>query len=211
MGGVNLEEISRLKEMGSSIKIGICTGDFSFLHNAVSILKERGIPHDLIVPDEPYMGILDCVILDRGMDTPDFPNCKPRIVRKTKDTEGTIDRAVFKAIVKGNPTLLVIGIDPGKRPGMAFLMDGQLVNIHRSFSEIDIIVRIKRARSSYRPGKLLVKIGDGDPSSRDMIIDELSRAGLSMELVDEHRTTTTRRFRDENAALKIARTRGKPI
>ncbi len=211
MGGMRLDDISRLKDEESSVKIGICTLDFSFLHDAAAILKERNIPHFMIDADETFYGSIDSLIIDKGMNIPDLPNCRPRIVRRANNIYGTLDRAVFEAFKMKRPELLVIGIDPGKRPGMAFLADGRLVKVHRSLSGNDIDTMIKRARSSYRPRNLLVRIGNGDPLSRDRIIEELKDMGISMEMVDERRTTTTKRYRDESAALKIALTKGNPV
>lgn len=211
MGGLSLDDISKLRQMESSITLGVCSEDFSLIHDYSLILNDRGIAFQMLAPGKRSDGQIDALVLDRNTECPVFEHRQPPIINCSKATEVTIDRAVFIALGRREPDLLVIGIDPGKRPGMAFIIDGFLIKVHRSYPGEDLVKKIVGARSSYRPKKVLIRIGDGDPSARDSIIEELDGMGIPMELVDERRTSISSRFRDEIAALKIAHTSGVPI
>ena len=56
----------------------------------------------------------------------------------------------------------------------------------------------------------MIRIGRGDPANRDSIIDVLDGIGIPIEIVDERRTTRGTKFRDQNAAVRIARESSDP-
>jgi hypothetical protein len=206
-----LKEISQLRKKERSILIGLCTDDFSFLHDALKLLRNRRIPHSVIEPGSIVEGPVECLILKPGLERPVFSSASPVIIEPSRDAEETIDTSISAIMGVNRPELLVVGIDPGKRPGMAFLADGVLVSIYRSTGPDDIIERIQRGRRAYHPRSVLVRLGNGDPDTRDPIMKRLTEEDIRVELVDESRTTTTKRFRDENAAVLIGNTRGQPI
>jgi hypothetical protein len=208
---LSLKEISQLRKKERSFLMCLCIDDFSFMHDALKLLRYRKIPHSVVEPGSVVEGPVDCLILEPGLERPVFSSANPVIIEPSRDAGETIDTAVSAIMGVNRPELLLIGIDPGKRPGMAFLADGVLVSIYRSTGPNDIIERIHRGRRAYHPRSLLVRLGNGDPETRDPILKRLIEEDLLVELVDESRTTTTRRFRDENAAVLIGNTRGEPV
>jgi hypothetical protein len=94
---------------------------------------------------------------------------------------------------------------------LAFLLDGRLVSIYRAIDTSDVIARIKLCISAYSPRSTLVRIGDGAPVSRGKIVEGLKWIHIPIEIVDERRTTTLKKYRDEAAAVMIAQTKGEPI
>jgi len=211
MGGLSLKEIARLKRKERSFFLALCTDDFSFLHDALEVLRDRKIPHSVVGSGAIVEGPVDCLIIDPGIERPVFSSSSPLIVVSSGDAGKTIDMALSGIMGANRPELLIVGIDPGKRPGMAFLADGILVSIYQATGPDDIVSRIERGRRVYHPGSILVRLGNGDPDTRDPILTRLKTEGLRVELVDESRTTTTRRFRDESAAVIIGNTRGEPV
>ncbi len=206
-----LNDIQRLLERERNTFIGICTSNFSFLHDALKILKDRNIPHTVLEPGSIWETSMDCLVIDLDLEVPKFKLNEPTLVRTRDDPEETIERALACAFGRSNPQELIVGVDPGKRPGLAFMSDGVLIAIQKAITPKEVEIRILRAKRAYGPRSLLVRIGDGDPENRDPIVKDLKNAGIPLEIVDESRTTTTKRFRDENAAVLIVHTKGRPV
>ena len=205
-----MDEVSHLRERERNILIGVCTYDFSQLHDLIRILKERHIPHALLEPSSIWEAKMDCLILDRDMEPPSFSLTDPPVVDLTSDANLTVERAIATSFGKSSPHELIAGIDPGKRPGIAFLADGTLISARRSAGPGAVVEIMLSARRAYMPETMLVRVGDGDPGQGEVILSDLRGAGFRTELVDESKTTRTKRYRDENAAVLIARTPGEP-
>ncbi|MFW3145859.1 MAG: hypothetical protein ACMUIE_03505 [Thermoplasmatota archaeon] len=206
-----MDEIDHLMASRSSMKLGLCTGDFSFLHDMVEVLNEMEISFDIIQPGSEYLGKIDILVIDSDSEPPVFVYCDPIWARRGKDIRSTLERALFRARGGRDASLMVVGVDPGKRPGIAVLVDGILVSVYKAVSPEEIPERIRSAKESFGPRSIMVRIGDGDPGRRDRIIEELRMMRLPMELVDEKQTTTSKRLRDERAAVAIAQTKGEPL
>ncbi|MGA1820457.1 MAG: hypothetical protein ACMUHU_05545 [Thermoplasmatota archaeon] len=211
MGGLRLDEVSQLREREKGFLIGICTVDFSFLHDIVKILKEKQIPRSILEPGSVFDASMDCLILEKGVDPPNFTFRMPNVVELTSNPREIVDRAIAACFGKDRPMHLVAGVDPGKRPGIAIIADGTLISASRSGGPSSVLDALMQARRSYRPREMLVRVGDGDPSQGSMIISDLKGAGFRIEIVDESQTTRTKKYRDENAAVLIARTPGEPV
>ena len=204
MGVKASEDIRKLKERIQGISIGVISSDFSFLHDLIVLSKARQIPLHVIDPTGAGDICLDCVILEADEDPP--PDIRTRYrINRFPDAERTLEKAIFASMDRGGPDLLAIGIDPGKRPGVAFIADGRLVSVYRSSGDSGVAERVKMIVGSCDPRKVLVRIGDGAPPSRDNIITLLKKMDMKIEMVDERKTTISKRYRDEVAAIMIAR------
>ena len=211
MRGEGAKGASALRKEEKAALIGICTKDFSKLYEMVRILSDREVGHALLGPGEATEIELDCLIMDRDGAPPVFKYGIPPIVTLMKDTSDTVERALAAAFGALGPNLLTVGIDPGSRPGMAFLADGRLISIFRAKGPEDAIRTVLKRRRAYRAKDMLVRVGNGGPVCRDAILGKLSKKRVRVEIVDEHSTTLTCKFRDENAAIVIAQTEGSPL
>ncbi len=206
-----MDEVSHLRVRKEALLIGICMDDFSLLHDVLYILKERNIHHVVLEQGDRWDSNMDALALQEGLNPPTFTLKIPPIVPISKDPEVTVDKVIACAFGRFEANELMVGIDPGKRPGISFVADGILISTHRSTGPEDILIKLTRGKKAFRPGRILVRIGNGDPVSRDPIILLIKKHGYSLEMVDEARTTKTKKFRDENAAVMIANTPGEPI
>ncbi len=211
MGVGMSDDIDRLLTRVQAVSIGVLTEDFSKIHDLIAVAKEIGPRIVVIGKDDPPPGDLDCILIDETGSFQMDEIISTRIVEMMDDPEGSILRAIAVAMDAISPTILVAGIDPGKRPGLAFLADGRLVSIYKSSASEDAVKRVLLMKRALQPEGLLVRLGDGDPLNRDVELNELFKAGLSVEIVDESMTTTSRRFRDETSAVAIAITPGSPV
>ncbi len=110
---------------------------------------------------------------------------------------------------------IIIGIDPGKYPGIAVLGNGKTISVHH-VSAGEVCPLIKRILREFDGKNILVRIGHGARLIRCRIVNDLLDLGLHVEMVDE--TGTTPRLgkgvhgqviSDIIAAINIARIKGK--
>jgi hypothetical protein len=210
-GGMMADEVSRLKGRISELLIGVFTEDFSLIHDLTRIFRDKGCGFIPLARNEPIDGRIDCLIIDGNMDIPLRSGNKNTVIEALSDPLNTADRAIACALGKLFPDQLIIGIDPGKRPGIAFVADGILIDARTTTDPRIVNDIVTRSIRAYEPRNMLIRIGVGDPKNRDLIIDGLRAGGFLIEVVDETMTTIGSRYRDENAAVRIARTSGVPL
>lgn len=188
--------------------LGLLTSDFRLYHDLVSHLKERDIPflslsfHQAIPPE------VGAVLTSaEEAETVDFP---------TKVSCGEVEDAVAQALqlLRGKASFgeIVVGVDPGPRPGVAALGDGELVDARTSPSPEAVAEVVQGIQRNHTSERFRIRVGHGDPTNRNRILNALSQAGLQAEIVDERGTTRRDRRRDDarniEAAVDIAMVRG---
>jgi translation initiation factor 1 (eIF-1/SUI1) len=131
-------------------------------------------------------------------------------------TEETIESAVERAIQMskglGEAILLIIGIDPGPRPGIAWLADGALVGACQLESIEEVINKIFIISNTITHNRICVKIGNGAPLIRDRLINQLIKNEIEIIEVSEYRTSKGSRINTHiHAATRIALQNGKRV
>ena len=102
---------------------------------------------------------------------------------------------------------VVVGIDPGPRPGMAVVGDGAVVE-ETQLSSVNVVKEVvDEIYRGYDPEKFLIRIGNGDIVNRNRIVNMLIDDYL-VEMVDERNTSTSITNRDVESAKNIAFSRG---
>ena len=182
--------------------IGILTENFRVYYDLITALKEMDIPfHSLSFSEEipPTVG----VVLTTRAELPaiDFP----KIVVADIGIQFAIHTA--KKLISGKELFreVVIGIDPGRKPGLAVLGDGIVLHTAQAKNPEEVINIVEIAVLMYPAEKVMVRIGHASPTERNRIINSISPLKLSVEIVDEKRTTDKRsRSADTDAAIEIA-------
>jgi len=130
-----------------------------------------------------------------------------RIVTDSNPTVA-ITRAKMMMSADSRVKELMIGIDPGVRPGVAVLGDG--VVLMRSLAESPEAVGglVDEVVQEYPDASVVVRIGHGDRTNRNRIFNTLWDEGHMLEIVDERNTTKRSHTPDEDAAVEIAMTPG---
>ncbi len=105
---------------------------------------------------------------------------------------------------------LIVGIDPGPRPGYAVVSGGRCLSTGCLESPESAGTFASQLRHRFPSRPVRYRIGAGDPPSRNRIVNSLLNHQRWVELVDEHGTTPRgqRRPRDPVAARRIAHTSG---
>ena len=185
----------------------IITEDFRLYHSLLREMRRLDIPHVSLTPGEeipPYVGIV--LSSEKEVDSIDFP---------VKIGRNDPERAASEALVYLSGTKecssVLIGIDPGKRPGMAVVCDGKVVERIQARDPEDCMRVARNALRSRRYSSARIRIGDGDITNRNRVIAALYSLGVEMEMVDERNTTRYTKNDDIEAAISIAMTEGTKI
>jgi len=184
--------------------IGLLTEDPRVYYEILETLREQGLRFVLLDFSDPIPANVGVVITtEQEKEKVDFD----RIV-VAEDADATVMKA--KRVISGETTVmdLMIGIDPGSRPGFAALGDG--VVLMRSIAPSpeavgDIVDHIVK---NHPEANVVVRIGHGDRTNRNRIFNTLWDNGHELEIVDERNTTKRSQTPDEDAAVEIAMTPG---
>jgi len=111
--------------------------------------------------------------------------------------------------------VLLVGIDPGSRIGMAVFYGGHELGVLTTNSTEGLVGMLSEVVRNIRHSAVLVKVGDGDPRSAVRIANRITESlpSVRVEIVDESGTSLGRRrasraTRDQQAAVKIAFRKG---
>ena len=207
--------------------IVVATEDFALYHAVVGELRDRGATFTTQEPGEQLPARAEVVISaptddvgdggdgeggrddggDRGDATGD--------VAYVTTTAEVVREGVTEALgaVRGGEGRLVVGVDPGERPGIAVVSgDTVVAAFHVPLAEaVDAI----RHEVEGEPDAL-VRVGDGARLQGARIVNDLE--DVAVELVDETGTTPVlgagasgKGMADVLAAVNIARRKGEPV
>jgi hypothetical protein len=177
-------------------RVGIYTHDFKFYHDIVMDLKRWNLP---------FFSITDLY------DIPPDINVIMSSINDAFTLPGQIKaRNSLEGIRKCLPMLLnreefnkiIIGIDPGPRPGVAVMADGVLMEAWECPVIANIRESILHIIGDYRYRYIMIKIGNGDRPNRDAIIKHLKNLAPVI-IVNEENTSTPHKVHDN--ALSAAR------
>lgn len=178
-------------------KIGVYTDDFMFYHNAIKLLKKWDLPFVDIasgekVPDEVKF------ILSSNTDQDIWP-----VQIMGKDPLNALRKGMPRIIGKMQFTKLIIGVDPGPRPGIAVLGDHILLEAFETTAPGKAPAQILGILGDYSYRDSVVKIGHGDLPNRSIIEEGLRKSGVETVIVDESNTSFPHNL--HNNALSAAR------
>tara|TARA_B100001248_G_scaffold116378_1_gene87077 strand:+ start:3187 stop:3873 length:687 start_codon:yes stop_codon:yes gene_type:complete len=121
----------------------------------------------------------------------------------------TIDSAILSAIYQLKGSLasvsLIIGVDPGPYPGIAWLVDGAFCGIIQLTTIRELMPNLVKLRQIGNFDKIIIRVGDGAPLIRDRIINDCIANNWVVEQVDEKKTSSGLiRNNHSTSALRIA-------
>ena len=187
--------------------IAIYTDDFRLSFRLVGELKRRGVLFDVLdfkrdpKPSGIWLGsneeVANCIGIGRGIGV------------SIETVNLSVERAVHLARGLDSAVFLTFGIDPGPRPGIAWLSDGVLVGTAQLEFVDDVIDHILAIASLFEYDRLRVKIGDGSPVIRDRLANLLIARSIEVQIVDEKQTSKGPRHKSHaTAAIRIAMLKG---
>jgi hypothetical protein len=192
--------------------VALVTRDPGLYHELAGFLRERRFPSVSLLPGERIPESVAVVLTsDDELEQIEHPNVLPVEV-------GGDRRALGAAIAHAlNPAAdaesLVVGIDPGPRPGYAILCGGLSLGEGALESPEAVGTLAVQLRHRFPSRRLVYRVGSGDPPARNRIVNILLSRRRTVELVDENGTTPhgRRRPRDALAARRIGATAGSAV
>jgi len=129
-----------------------------------------------------------------------------------ESVDSAIDQALRFVAKGGIVKDLTFGIDPGPRPGLAWVGDGRILGTAQ-FESVDATVdRICKLSEDIRHTSLRVRIGDGSRTISNRLANVCLARGLKVERVDERRTSQgLQRNQHHASAARIAKMNGAPV
>jgi hypothetical protein len=191
--------------------LGIFTKNFCLFHDLVSTLKSRNISYVSLTSMEHIPNGIG-VVLTSHSELHDFSISKVIAADAYGNIDIAIDKALHLLIGKELYAKTFIGIDPGEKPGIAVVGDDILLQKTQIKSPENVIRIVKQFIKNYPSKEYHIRIGHGSILNRNRIINSLIPLGISIEIVDESKTSssqqTKRTTRDSEAAAAIALMKG---
>ena len=192
--------------------VALVTRDPGLYHELAGFLRERHVPTVSLLPGERIPDQV-AVVLTSSTEAPLIAHSNVLPVGESVDRR-SLAAAVRHALESADVTeAIVVGIDPGPRPGYSILAGATVLaeGVLESPESAGPFAAHLRHRFPSRP--VLFRVGSGDPIARNRIVNALLEHHRSVELVDEQGTTPRgrRRPRDAAAARSIAHVRGRVV
>lgn len=187
--------------------LGILTEDFRLYHDLVATLRARNLPFESLSFGHRVPENVGAVLTSVA----EAHRIRARNVVPVDDLDTAIGRALQMLKGRREWREILIGIDPGREPGIAVLGDGEVLDT-RLAEDPEAVGRIVRRALRTFPGKeVRVRVGHGDPTNRNRVLNALAPDGLRVEIVDEAGTTHRSPQPDVDAAMVIARMPGRRV
>jgi hypothetical protein len=185
--------------------IAIMTEVPRFYYESARELKERHVEFLTLAMGDEIPSIVG-VVLTTGeeRDCIDF-----------KEVVSTVDEALrILNGVAGGFEALVLGLDPGPKPGFAVLGDGKVIHSELLRSPEDVLEASKKAINSYSGKNITFRVGRGAGVYKARILKILQENfDIPIEVVDESHTTPAdtgkASAKDIEAAISIAMKQGR--
>ena len=190
------------------VTVVVATEDFELYHDLVAELRERSVRFTTVRPGEPLPEGTAAVLVGSDDDPGRVPANVPTVVAEAGDARHAVDETLAR--LRSADGRLVVGIDPGDRPGIAVLSGDDVVAAYQVPLADAAAVIEGEVEGAPDP---VVRVGDGARLQGARIVEALS--DLRVELVDETGTTPhlgagARGAGDLLAATNIARREGEP-
>ena len=179
------------------VRFGIYTDDFRFYYKTIRELKDWGLPF-CSIDDISDIPVDIPVILSSSSDKP---------MDRFQIRESSPIRAIRKALPilagKKQFSSLIIGMDPGPRPGVAILADLIITEANEMPDIHEAVLFIKNVLNDYNYKFFEIKIGNGDKPNRKKLVSEISDLNVDYTIVNERGTSGPHAI--HNNALSAAR------
>ncbi len=193
--------------------IALVTQDSRFYYEAVNQLKGMGIEFTSLKLGDLIPEDIKVVLTSPGeRDKINFEN-----IVSGEDLRYAISECLKISRGIKHVGTLTVGVDPGRKPGIAVFVDGRLMETSQLESPEDVLKSAHRAISVYQGRKSILRVGMGGGIYSKRILKTLQEnlgEAVVIEAVDETDTTpgageiTSRGLRDIEAAVNIAAKNG---
>ncbi len=198
-------------------EIAVMTLDGRAYYKITSMLKEMGLKFDNLMPGEvlnPGVKLIITTEKEKNLMSHD----KILSLEELSRDPYLGKEQIMDYLYTNGEESIIIGIDPGKRVGIAvYYRQKELMGaVLNSIDET--IVKVVKLIENTHSKKKIVRIGNGEPEIAEKIANELSKRlkNTVIELVDERGTSSLSKItsgkkvgRDQRSAMIIALRQGK--
>ncbi len=202
-------------------QVAVATLDARAYYALTSLMKTMNIPFSSITPDEPReigVKLVLTTLRERRRSIREGEEEVLCIEDLTGDA-AVVKEKIFSILYRGGDDILVVGIDPGERTGIAaYYREKEMVKeVTRSYRET--LTKVETLLRGSKAKRKIIRIGDGNPKVAQEIAYRLLRdfgSRIEVEIVDERGTSTitnllpARETRDLRSARMISLRRGRP-
>lgn len=187
-------------------KVGVLITDTKLQFEVMEQLRSKDISFEILQPRKKLSRDIGAVMTteeDRSKIT--FGRV---IICSLDNISSSITEAKAVLASPGRIISLVIGIDPGRAPGIAVMADQSLVDSAHVDSPEAVAGVVNEFVRVYESDGALVRIGHGDKTRRNRIFNSIWDLDIPIEIVDERNTSKPSDQTDIDAAIEIALTPG---
>lgn len=195
-------------------RICIVTSKSRAYYALVSRLRRAGLPFESLLPDSGSGG---CDLVLTTAEEANRYGEKAMVLEDLDENPGVFKGQIVSRLSGGNEVVLV-GIDPGKRTGLAVFY-GRTRLAFGTFNSTGLLcARIGAFSSGIPSSRFVVRVGNGNKSSAERLVELIASKvpWATIEIVDESGTSArTKRMRgvqgDQRAAAQIAFRKGEVV
>ncbi len=184
--------------------LGLLTEDFRLYHDLVAALKARDVPFVSLSFSRRIPETVGALLTSPA----EAHRIHAKNVVPVDDLEAAIAKALQLTKGRNEWREIRVGVDPGREPGVAILGDGEVLDTQVAKSPEAVRDHVRRALRAFPGQDVRVRVGHGDPTNRNRILNALALDSLRLEIVDEAGTTRRSPQPDVDAAIEIARGSG---
>jgi hypothetical protein len=192
-------------------RICVATSKARAYYALVSRLRRAELPFSSLLPDSDFS---NCELVLTTAEEAERFGGRALALENLDENPGIFKGQITSRLARGGEVILV-GIDPGKRTGLAVFYGRTKL----AFSTFDSVGALASRVGEFARGipseKVLVRVGNGNMAMAMRVADALKKevAGATIELVDEAGTSVASSLmkgvqRDQVAAARIAFRKG---
>ena len=192
-------------------RLAIRTEDFRLSFKLIEKLRLRNLEFEVIDITKPIHNE-NIIWFSTPSEIVNHPTIGTPIPVEIDNIDDAILSAIFQLKPTGKSVSLIIGIDPGPYPGVAWIVDGAFNGIKELASVAELIPYLQKLIHVADFETVTVRIGDGAPLIRDRIINECILQNWIVEQVNETKTSSGLiRNNHSISALRIAANSGAKV
>jgi hypothetical protein len=190
-------------------EVAVRTDDFRLSYRLLDCLRNSGIEHMQIDPEHPVPSGVEYWIGSHAEVGQSEDN--RGVGCAVEEIDSVIGSIVNRMYAGEQVQRICFGIDPGPRPGLAWLADGKAAGSMQMESVDETVDRIMEILRDLQPAESVVRIGDGARTISSRIANVCLARGLSIQFVDERSTSRGSRHDHVSAARTICSLEGIPV
>ena len=192
-------------------RICVATSKARAYYALVSRLRRAGLPFSSILPNSD---LRECELVLTSADEAWQFGDRALALEDLDENPGILKGQIVSRLT-GSEDVLLVGVDPGKRTGLAVFY-GQTKLAFNTFDSLGAVCsRVGAFARGVPSGRLLVRVGNGNRPMAARVVEGLREEvpGATIEVVDESGTSTRSSKmkgvqRDQVSAAKIAFRKG---